>query len=151
ASDPDGDSLGYAWTQTSPATPQGTFSSRTIRNPVWTAPAVAADTVFTFEVTVTDGQGGSVDGTCGLTVTHVTVNNPPNVGATIPVSPGSPVAGEMLPPSIPATDPDGDPLPIVWTQPQPTQQGTFGSPGNASTPWFSPPLGVDSLGFVFQV
>src|SRR5262249_12001230 len=92
--DPDGDSLGYAWTQTSPATPQGSFSSRTVRNPVWTAPAVASDTVFTFEVTITDGQGGSITATCQVTVTHITVNRPPNVSATLSVSPPLPVAGE---------------------------------------------------------
>ncbi len=151
ANDPDGDSLGYAWTQTSPATPQGSFSSRTIRNPVWTAPAVAVDTVFTFEVTVTDGQGGSVRASCQITVTHVTVNLPPNVSATISVSPAMPVAGDVVTLSITASDPDGDPLTIAWVQTSPTQQGTFGSPTQASTTWISPPLGVDSLGFAFQV
>ena len=151
AEDPDGDSLGYAWTQTSPATPQGSFSSRTVRNPVWTAPAVATDTVFTFSVTVTDGQGGSVTASCQITVTHVTVNQPPNVSATISVSPSAPVAGGVLTLSITASDPDGDPLTITWVQTAPTQQGTFGSPSNASTTWVSPPLGVDSLGFSFQV
>jgi len=151
ATDPDGDSLGYAWTQTSPATPQGSFSSRTIRNPVWTAPAVATDTVFTFEVTITDGQGGSVTASCQITVTHLTVNHPPTVSASITVSPATPVAGDVVTLSITASDQDGDPLTIAWTQTSPTQQGTFGSPASASTTWISPPLGVDSLGFVFQV
>src|SRR5215469_13535653 len=96
ATDPDGDSLGYAWTQTSPASPQGSFSSRTVRNPVWTAPAVASDTVFTFEVTISDGQGGSITATCQVTVTHVTVNNPPNVSASISISTAMPVAGEVV-------------------------------------------------------
>jgi len=151
ATDPDGDSLGYAWTQTSPASPQGSFSSRTVRNPVWTAPAVASDTVFTFEVTISDGQGGSITATCQVTVTHVTVNNPPNVSASISISTAMPVAGEVVSLSITATDPDGDPLTIAWTQPTPAQKGTFGSPSNASTTWFSPPLGVDSVPFSIQV
>jgi len=149
--DPDGDSLGYAWTQTSPATPQGSFSSRTVRNPVWTAPAVASDTVFTFEVTITDGQGGYITATCQVTVTHITVNRPPNVSATISVSPAMAVAGEVVTLSITASDPDGDPLTIAWVQTSPTQQGTFGSPSNASTTWFSPQLGVDSVPFAIQV
>ena len=151
ADDPDGDSLGYAWTQTSPASPQGSFSSRTIRNPIWTAPAVAADTVFTFEVTIADGQGGSITATCQVTVTHVTVNPPPNVSASISVSPAMPVAGDLVSLSITASDPDGDPLTIAWVQTSPAQQGTFGSPSAASTTWISPPLPVDSLLFTFQV
>jgi hypothetical protein len=151
AEDPDGDSLGYAWTQTSPASPQGTFSSRTTRNPTWTAPAVSADTVFTFSVSVTDGQGGSAMQTCQVTVTHLTVNRPPVVSATITVSPAMPVAGGLVTLSITASDPDGDPLTITWIQTAPSQQGTFGTPSNATTTWFSPVLGVGSLGFSFQV
>src|SRR5215468_11331068 len=151
ATDPDGDSLGYAWTQTSPATPQGSFSSRTIRNPVWTAPAVAADTVFAFEVTVTDGQGGSTSGTCQVTVTHTVVNRPPVVSASIAVSPAAPVAGEVVTLSITASDPDGDPLTITWVQTSPVTQGTFGSPTTTTTTWVSPPFGVDSVDFSIQV
>jgi hypothetical protein len=151
ADDPDGDSLGYAWTQTSPATPQGTFSMRTIRNPTWTAPAVAANTMFTFDVTVTDGQGGSATGSCQVSVTHITVNRPPVVSASISVSPSMPVAGEAVTLSITASDPDGDPLTISWTQPTPVQQGTFSSTTTASTTWTSPDLGVDSVSFSFQV
>ena len=151
AEDPDGDSLGYAWTQTSPASPQGTFSSRTTRNPTWTAPAVSADTVFTFSVSITDGQGGSAMQTCQVTVTHLTVNRPPVVSATITVSPAMPVAGELVTLSITASDPDGDPLTITWIQTAPSQQGTFGTPSSATTTWFSPVLGVGSLGFSFQV
>ncbi len=151
AQDPDGDSLGYAWTQLSPATPQGSFSSRTLRNPSWTAPAVATDTVFTFQVTITDGQGGSTSQSLQLTVKHVTVNQPPVVSSSITVSPPAPVAGEVVSLSVTASDPDGDPLTISWVQTAPSQQGTFGTPSSAATTWFSPPLGVDSLGFSFQV
>ncbi|HVP62130.1 MAG TPA: Ig-like domain-containing protein [Myxococcaceae bacterium] len=150
AEDPDGDSLGYAWTQTSPVTPEGTFSSRTVRNPTWTAPAVSQDTVFTFTVTVTDGQGGSTAQSCQVTVTHTTVNRPPTV-SSISLSPATPVAGQVVTLSITASDPDGDPLTIAWVQTSPSQQGTFGSPGKSSTTWVSPALGVDSLGFSIQV
>jgi len=150
ATDPDGDTLGYAWTQTAPASPQGSFSSRTVRNPTWTAPTVTDDTVFTFSVTVTDGQGGSVSQSCQVTVNHTTVNQPPVV-SNIMVSPAMPVAGAVVTLSITATDPEGDPLTITWTQTAPAQQGTFGTPAQASTSWFSPPLGVDSLAFTFQV
>jgi hypothetical protein len=155
ADDPDGDNLSYAWTQTAPASPQGSFSSRTLRNPVWTAPAVAQDTVFTFQVSVNDGEGGSASPTCQVTVTHLTVNRSPNVSASITVSPAMPVAGEPVTLSITANDPDGDPLTIAWEQTAPSQQGTFGSTSTASTTWISPPLGVaspsTSIPFSFQV
>jgi len=151
ADDPDGDSLGYAWTQTSPSAPAGTFSTRTVRNPTWTAPAVAQDTVFTFDVTISDGQGGSITRSCQVAVTHTTVNRPPSVSAAIAVSPAMPVAGEVVTLSITASDPDGDPLTITWTQTSPSQRGTFGTPGNPSTTWVSPVLGADSLGFALQV
>ena len=151
ADDPDGDNLSYAWTQTSPASPQGSFSSRTVRNPVWTAPAVAQDTVFTFQVSVNDGQGGSASPTCQVTVTHLTVNRSPNVSPSITVSPSMPVAGETVTLSITASDPDGDPLTIAWDQTTPSEKGTFGSLSSASTTWFSPVLSADTLGFTFQV
>jgi hypothetical protein len=62
-----------------------------------------------------------------------------------------PVAGETVTLSITANDPDGDPLTIAWEQTAPSQQGTFGSTSTASTTWISPPLGVASLPFSFQV
>src|SRR5262245_6098270 len=151
ADDPDGDTLSYAWTQTSPASPQGSFSSRTVRNPVWTAPAVAQDTVFTFQVSVNDGQGGSASPTCQVTVTHLTVNRSPNVSPSITVSPSMPVFGEVVTLSITASDPDGDPLTILWEQTAPSPPQPFGSPSSASTTWVSPALQVASLPFSFKV
>jgi len=150
ADDPDGDTLSYAWTQTSPASPQGSFSSRTVRNPVWTAPSVAQDTVFTFQVSVNDGEGGAASPTCQVTVTHLTVNRSPNVSPSITVAPAMPVAGGTVTLSITASDPDGDPLTITWEQTAPSLKGTFGSTSTASTTWISPPLDTSNL-FTFQV
>jgi hypothetical protein len=84
-------------------------------------------------------------------VTHITVNRPPNVSATISVSPAMPVDGEVVTLSITATDPDGDPLTITWAQTSPVQQGTFSNTDKASTTWFSPALDQDTVNFSFQV
>jgi hypothetical protein len=67
ASDPDGDTLTYAWTQ-EPASPAGTFNSTSVSNPVWTAPQVTANTSFQLRVTVSDGKGGSVSGSVSVVV-----------------------------------------------------------------------------------
>src|SRR5690349_19710675 len=59
ATDADNDTLTYSWTQTSPASPQGSFSSAGAGSPTWTAPTVAQLTKFTLAVTVSDGKGGT--------------------------------------------------------------------------------------------
>ena len=59
ATDADNDTLTYSWNQTSPASPQGSFSSQGVPSPTWTAPVVAQLTKFTLAVTVSDGKGGT--------------------------------------------------------------------------------------------
>ena len=59
AADQDGDALTYTWSQTSPASPQGTFSSTSSDSPSWTAPTVGATTAFTLAVKVSDSKGAS--------------------------------------------------------------------------------------------
>ncbi len=60
ASDPDGDTLSYSWTQASPVSPQGSFGAPNSKSTAWTAPTVSAPTLFTLTVSVSDGRGGTV-------------------------------------------------------------------------------------------
>jgi len=60
ASDPDGDTLSYDWTAT-----KGTFSGSGA-TVTWMAPN--DDGAYTIRVTVSDGKGGTAEGTCGITV-----------------------------------------------------------------------------------
>lgn len=54
SSDPDGDALGYSWTQT--AGPAVALSDPAAAQPTFTAPDVSGDVVLVFELTVDDGQ-----------------------------------------------------------------------------------------------
>jgi hypothetical protein len=64
SSDPDGDTLTYAWTQT--AGPTVTFSSTTAVKPTFTAPASA--TSLTFQLVVSDGTLSSSPASVTITV-----------------------------------------------------------------------------------
>ena len=142
AADEDGDTLTYAWTQVSPASPQGAFSSTSEATPTWTAPDVNADTIYTLRVTITDGQGGSVQGTMDITVQKV--NRAPNVGSSIS-APDTLRAGDTGTFSITASDPDGDALTYSWSQTAPATQGTFVSSSTpSSAQWFSPAIGTQT-------
>ena len=140
ASDIDGDTLTYAWSQTAPASPVGTFSSTSAREPTWTAPNVTANGTYTLRVVISDGQGGTVQGTIDITVQKV--NQAPVV--SIITSPNSLQAGDTGTFSITASDPDGDPLTILWQQAAPSA-GTFvGSTSGQSAQWFSPAIGTQT-------
>jgi hypothetical protein len=136
ATDADGDPLTYAWAQTAPASPMGTFSSTTVANPTWTAPDVTATGTYTLRVTVSDGYGGSAQGSIDITVQKV--NQPPTVAASI-TSPSSLLPGNTGSFSITASDPDGDPLTYSWDQTDPATPGTWvGSRTASSASWYSP-------------
>jgi hypothetical protein len=65
SSDPDGDQLGYTWTQTDG--PDVSLSANDAVSPTFTAPDVDGDTTLTFEVTVSDGTDAATD-TVNVTV-----------------------------------------------------------------------------------
>ncbi len=67
SSDPDGDQIGYSWTQL--AGPDVQFDVQDTATPSFTAPAVDGETTLTFEVNVSDGEASDTD------VVNVTVQD----------------------------------------------------------------------------
>ena len=66
ASDPDDDTLSYQWKYSGPSI--GTIVA-TGSVATWTAPSAVG--TYTITVTVTDGRGGTIDGSCSVTVAPV--------------------------------------------------------------------------------
>jgi subtilase family serine protease len=72
--DSDGTIASYAWTQT--AGPAVTLTNANTAVASFTAPPVTADTVLTFQLTVTDNQGATGTATTNVTVANVAVAEP---------------------------------------------------------------------------
>ena len=121
ASDPDGDSLTYAWSATG-----GTFSGA---GPVvtWTAPEILG--TYTLTVDVTDGKAG--EATMQLTI-EVIVNHPPVI-ESLTAEPSSVVQGKTSTIKCVASDPDGDEVSYRWS----AKRGNISGQGSTVT-WTAP-------------
>jgi hypothetical protein len=138
ASDPDGESLTYAWTQT-PSTPAGSFSDASAASPTWTAPQVAQSTLFQLSVSVTDSQGGTARGSVRVLVRPAPpANLPPTFTQAPRASPASVTGAVPVQLSLTATDPDQDSLTYTWSQEPATPVGSFSSSFAANPTWISP-------------
>ena len=108
ASDDDGDSLTYTWSQ-SPTDPPITFASQGSSPTTFTAPSVNSDTRFTLTLTANDGIGDVTD---SLTIL-VKNNRPPVVEAGTDKTVNERAKVTL---SGSASDPDRDPLEYSWSQ-----------------------------------
>ena len=113
SSDPDGDPLSYAWTQTSG--PAATIADSNQAASDVTLPQVNAPTTLVFQLTATDPAGAASADSVAVTVNDVSnPNNAPiaNAGADTSGNEGSRISFS----GAASSDPDGDPLSFSWLQ-----------------------------------
>ena len=85
SSDPDPDTLTYAWTA-----PAGiTLSSTTFSKPSFIAPEVDENTSYTFKLVVNDGTSNSSESTVVITVNHANKVPAANAGSAQTVNEGN--------------------------------------------------------------
>lgn len=108
SSDPDGDALSYAWTQT--GGPSVSLSDADTATPTFTAPEVDAEETLTFQVEVSDSQATDTD-TVSVTVTDG--DQPPTADFT--VTPSSPAPGEQVTFDAGVSSDDGSIESYQWT------------------------------------
>ncbi|HXI58087.1 MAG TPA: PKD domain-containing protein [Polyangia bacterium] len=111
SSDPNGDAISYAWTQT--AGPAVTLSSTTAQKPTFVAPTVSATTAFTFSLMVSDGSLQSNPATVTVNVSRPANLAPTaNAGSNQSVFAGATVTLD----GSGSGDPNGDAITYAWTQ-----------------------------------
>ncbi len=141
SSDPDGDPLTYAWTQTSGTAV--TLSDAAVAQPTFTAPAGPAS--LRFSLTIQDGRGGTASDEVLVTVQGAQ-NAPPtaNAGADRTVATG---AAAML--FGTGSDPEGGAVTYAWTQ----TGGTMVTLSSTSDPLpsFTAPGAAGTLTFMLTV
>ena len=130
ASDPDSDTLTYAWTSSG----GGSFDDSTALDTTWTAPEKAhAPQDIALTLTATDDGSGHLTDTAEVTVT-VLENQRPTASASPENSTVD--GGETVALDGTASDPDTATLTYVWTS---SGGGSFADDSALDTTWTAPP------------
>ena len=143
------DTLTYAWSQTSPASPTVSLNDPASLTTTFTAPPVTADTAFTFTLSVSDGTDTSTD-TVTVTVRDVP---DPNTPPTVDAGPAQTVnEGVTVTLTGGASDSDhADTLTYSWSQTSPASPTvSLGDPASLTTTFTAPPVTADTA-FTFTL
>jgi hypothetical protein len=144
SSDPDGDTLTFAWTQ--PGGPPVTLTGGNTATPSFTAPAGPA--TLTFQLEVCDQEPLCDTDTVVINVSETPpVNQAPTADAGPDQTVGSGASVNLT--GALSSDPDGDTLTFAWTQPGGPPVTLTG--GNTATPSFTAPAGPATLTFQLEV
>jgi PKD repeat protein len=126
SSDPDGDILTYAWSQT--GGPIVLLSGADTVNPTFTPPESG---IYTFQLTVDDGDGGVSSDTVDVTATNTAPVADAGPDQTVQKKTLVTLDGSL------SFDSDGDPLTYAWTQTSGPAVTLTGA--DTATPTFTPP------------
>lgn len=132
ASDPDGDTLSYSWSGPQSWSRSGSGDSIQV-----TAPD-QSNTTATFQVTVTDGNGGSTTGSVTVQ-TETTRNQAPEINS-LSATPNPVLENEQSTVQVSASDPEGDALTYSWS----LSNGNWTKSGSGDTITLSPPAAGSS-------
>ncbi|MEE3361532.1 MAG: Ig-like domain-containing protein [Pseudomonadota bacterium] len=146
ATDPDGQTITYVWSQT--AGSAVTLSSTTAASPTFTAPAMAIgdpDIILTFSLIVNDGVASSSADSVTITVSAPTNIAPvANAGTDLVVASGASVTLTGS-----GVDQDNDPLTLAWSQLSGTTV-SLSSTTAASPTFTAPTLAVNGADEVLE-
>jgi large repetitive protein len=109
ATDADGTIVSYAWTQT--AGPTVTLTGANTKTFSFAVPEVIANTVFTFQLTVTDSEGGTASDAIDITILNVNKKPTANAGPDQLV-----LKGQLVQLNGSGTDLDGTIAAYLWEQ-----------------------------------
>lgn len=142
--DPDGTALSFAWTQLSG--PAVVLASSTLATTTFPVPSIKGDTVFVFQVAVSDVVDTTTD-TVRVTVRRD--NRAPTAVASGPASVASGAANVVLDGAL-SSDPDGDALTYTWKQT--TGPAVSLVPSDATASFAAPAVTADTkLAFSLEV
>ena len=136
--DPEGQTLTYAWTA-----PSGiTLSDATAANPSFTAPDRTANYTLTFSLKVNDGTNDSAADTVDISVTADNDTPTANAGPDQSV-----IEGAVVTLAGSGTDPEGQTLTYAWTAPS----GITLSDATAANPSFTAPDRTENYTLTFSL